>query len=329
SEMDEPYRENVAVSLNKLLEDLKIVKTVEERDVVLDSAISNILKETDNSSSTVEIINEIWKMDTETSKLLAKMLNYYDWSKIDEWNKYSAKVNELRESFVYQVPQDTELDKTKRQEETKLLLANTSEKVITALSLSKIEETDVLFTVIVKFATANEYNEEFGTRLYGFQTLSEIIDTIGYDDVQRELDETFTSMSNEIYSVLSQQKTNTDTGEYAITKICTLFGYNIPKFERPNFIESSSGNTSDGDSQGGPSGAIGEGTQYGSDDLVYDPITNKYVKYGEIIERYHALMLKKVEGGNLSDDEKSALEKYFDILYTGFDEEETENSENE
>lgn len=328
SEMEEPYKQNVVNALTKLLDDLKIVDTIEARDVVLDEAINTILVEVDNSSSTVEIVDELWKSDTKSTKLLAKLLNYYDWPKIDEWDKYVEKVTLFRESFTYQTPEDESVDEAKRQEETKLILASAGEKIITALSLSKIDKNDILYAMLLKYSSANEYNEEFGTRLYGFQTLSQMIDTLGYKDTQRELDGTFTSFTNEIFNVLSKQKENTDTGEYAITKICTLFGYKIPKFERPTFIESSTGDSNEDDNtQSGNSGTIGDGTQYGSNDLVYDPLTNKYVEYGVILQRYYTLMFGKLENGDYTDEEKLALEKYFDILYGGFDEENKEEAQ--
>ena len=66
---------------------------------------------------------------------------------------------------------------------------------------------------------------------------------------------------------------------------------------------------------------IGSGAVYGSDDLLLDPITNTYVEYGTILDKYYALMFGKVEEGNYTEQEKEAMEKYFAILYGGFDEE--------
>ena len=327
SEMDEPYRENTANALKTLIEDLKISTTTEARDISLEKAIDTILNENDLSSSAIEIISALWNIDSKTAKILAKAINYYDFPKNGEQEKFIVKITALREAFMYQVSENEKLDEAKRLEETKQLLVSTSEKIVTALTMSKISDSDSLYKVIFKLATVKEENEEFGTRVYGFQTLSTLIDTLGYTDTQRELDNTFTQLNNEILTVLLQQKTNTETGEYAITKICALFSYPIPKFERPILVESSTGDTGD-ENQSGVSGGIGEGTEYGSDDLVYDPISNKYVEYGVILDKYYELMFGKSENGNYTDEEKLAMEKYFDILYGGFDEED-ENTENE
>ena len=54
--------------------------------------------------------------------------------------------------------------------------------------------------------------------------------------------------------------------------------------------------------------------------MVLDPMTNKYVEYGTILERYYKLMFGKVEDGDYTEQEKEAMEKYFAILYGGFEE---------
>ncbi len=331
SETEEPFKANTVTALTTLLDELKTVTNITERDVALDKAIDTIYSETGLSSSAIEIINELWKTDNASSKLLAKAINYYDWPKLDEWDKFVAKISEVRASFNYTHPDGEELDEQKRLEATKQLYAMTSEKIITALTASKISDEDELYIVLLRLATANEVDEEFGTRVYGLQTLSELIDTLGYKDAQRELDATFTVLNNEIYKVLSQHQINTDTGEYAMTKLSVLFDYPLPKFERPQLIDSSTEDSGSDDNSSGNSGAIGEGTEYGSDDLVYDPFTNTYVEYGVILDKYYALMFGKLENGEYTDEEKLAMEKYFDILYGGFDEEnkENENTENE
>jgi len=326
TEMDEPYKENTVKALTTLLDELKTVTNVADRDVALESTIVAICYEMDASSSAIEIINEIWKSNTEATKLLAKAINYYDWPKIDEWEKFVAKITEARVALNYIAPKDEKTDEQKKLEATKALFQDMSDKIIEALSSSKISEDDELYITLLRLATANEVNEELGTRVYGLQTLSTLIDTLGYADAQRELDTTFTVLNNELYRVLSQHKINTSTGEYAITRICVLFNYPLPKFERPQLIDFSEDGSGSDDSSSGNSGAIGEGTEYGSDDLVYDPFTGEYVEYGVILDKYYKLMFGKLENGQYTDEEKKAIEKYFDILYGGFD---NKNEENE
>ena len=133
-----------------------------------------------------------------------------------------------------------------------------------------------------------------------------------------------------IFKSLSDHKVNTDTGEYAVTRICNLFGYKAPAFERPRLINSSIDSDGGNDEGGGGGGAIGGGATFGSDDLVYDPNTGEYVEYGEILARYYAIMYGKVDAGAYTEEEKTALEKYFAILQDGFpDEKEEGENENE
>ena len=328
SEMDSPYKENIAEDLTIMLDELKIATTEKGRDDALEKAVNAIYDETDNSSSAVEILNEIWKTNSDGAKKLAKALNYYDWPKIDEWEKFVAKMTEFRGTFNLTLNEEAENPEQERLAQEKLLFALVSENIITALNKSGADENSGIYIQLMRLAKANEVNEEFGTRVYGLFTLYEKIDEMGYKDAQREFDATLTALNNEFYKEMSQHAVNTNTGEYAMTRISSLFGYTLPKFKRPSLVDMSTDDSgSSGDDNSGVSGGIGDGTVYGSDDLVYDPYTNTYVEYGTILDKYYALMFGKLQNGNYTDEEKLAMEKYFDILYGGFDEGDTENEE--
>ena len=326
SEMDSPYRENVANDLTVMLDELKVATTEKERDSALDKAVNAIFDETDNSSNAVEILNELWKTNTDGAKKLAKALNYYDWPKIDEWEKFVAKMTEFRGAFNLTLNEEAENPEAERLTQTKMLFALVSENIITSLNKTGADENSEIYIQLMRLAKANEINEEFGTRVYGLFTLYEKIEEMGYKDTQREFDATLTALNNEFYRVMSQHAINTNTGEYAMTRISSLFGYTLPKFKRPSLVDMSTDDSggSEGDDSGA-GGGIGDGTVYGSDDLVYDPYTNTYVEYGTILDKYYALMFGKLQNGTFTDEEKIAMEKYFDILYSGFDESKTEN----
>ena len=75
-------------------------------------------------------------------------------------------------------------------------------------------------------------------------------------------------------------------------------------------------------------GGIGSGeTIYGSDDMVYDPDTGAYVKYGEIINAYYAKYSQLMIDGKLPEDVAKKLAEYFDTLFNGADKEETNNAD--
>ena len=149
--------------------------------------------------------------------------------------------------------------------------------------------------------------------------LSELLLAAGYEAFEREIDATVLALSADIFSAISGHRVNTETGESAVKKIGSIFDVDPIKFERPSFVEISGGDQGGDEDNAGGTGGIGSGTEYGSDDLVLDPYTNTYVEYGVIIERYYALMFGTLQSGAYSEAEKEAMQKYFDILYGGFE----------
>ena len=111
----------------------------------------------------------------------------------------------------------------------------------------------------------------------------------------------------------------------AVERIAAIMNTPLPSLERPRFSDGTSGGGGSSDEETGGGGAISGGTEYGSDDLVYDPYTNSYVPYGEVLDRYYALIIGGIENGNHTEEERAALMKYFSILYGGFEEGEENN----
>ena len=64
------------------------------------------------------------------------------------------------------------------------------------------------------------------------------------------------------------------------------------------------------------SGGLGTGEIiYGSNDLVFDPDTNTYRPYGEILNDYFAKVNEQILDGKTSNDITDAIEDYFDALF--------------
>ena len=321
SSMISPERENLSSELRSLLAKLKTVTSENDKDTALYGSFEKILGYVDSSSSALELIEEIWKSDNEEMRALAKALNYYDWPKSDEQNKFLEKLNAFASTLAHpdaDLP-DAELDKLTS--DTCATLIGASTDIATSLTRSGISVSDPLTAVLVKLGNANE--SDGGTRLLGLSALAERKDELGgYAQIQRELNSTLEALSGEIFSALCYHKDSTSVGEYAITRLSSIFGCSPPKFDRPTLVLTEGSGTSDENEEGGEGGAIGSGTQYGSDDLVYDPLTDSYVEYGTILERYYALAFGKLENEVYTEEERLAIEKYFDLLYGGFDDEE-------
>lgn len=308
SEMASPYRENVAAAVTTLLTELRAATTTRERDAALSKVIDEILKQTDASSSALELMNALWLCESESGKQLAKTLNYYDWPAEDAWESFSEQLEEFRLTLIF----------TTSASEANLLYATVGADITSALAISRVPQEDTLHTVLTRLAVAKEERED-GTHVWGLSTLSPLADTLWEADLQIELDNTLAAIGGALFTSLSQHAANTGTGEYAITRICTLFEHPLPTFERPQFRESIT-EDADGDSAaGGSSGSVGGGPTFGSDDLVFDPLTNEYVEYGTILQRYAEIYYAWMDGDH-TEEEKAAMEKYFDILKGGFKE---------
>ena len=120
-----------------------------------------------------------------------------------------------------------------------------------------------------------------------------------------------------------------DVGEYTITKLSTLFLVPAPEFERPDFVkynqtidDSVKDDNNDDENSGSEGGGVGEGSVFGSNDLVLDPITGEYVEYGTLLDKYYAVVFEKLQNGSYSDEQKKMIENYFALLYGGLKKEE-------
>ena len=199
------------------------------------------------------------------------------------------------------------------------LLASDASDISIALVKSGIDSTDALYAALTDLVATDPMTD--GSSYFGFLALSKLQAELGYATLEGQIDFTFAALTPVFYSAIEQSNINTATGEYAIKRICILFEYSFPTFERPILRDSSTQTGGDGgdDTVGGAMGGIGTGTVYGSDDLVLDPFTDKYVEYGTILDKYYSLMFGKTEDGDYTDEEIAALKKYFEILYGGFE----------
>lgn len=317
SEMQDPYKANIVLALTTLYTDIQEAETITQRDAVIQTAMNEINIQTDQSSSAVELMNALWSTNARAPRLLAKALNYYEWPKSSEWDRFTEQIQDLREGFIHDQATTEGADEQQIIEDTKNVFLTLNASILASLQGSGISSEDALYIVLTRLASATEVNPD-GTRIFGMSALAEYIVQNGYAKAQRELDGTITGLRGEIYRSLSIHKTNTDTGEYAMKTLASIFGVQAPEFKRPELYDSSSGSTGDGDG-GGADGGISGGPSYGSDDKVYDPFTNRYVEYGVILDKYYSIMFSKLNGESYTDEEKKALEEYFKILYGGFD----------
>lgn len=323
SQMESPHKDNSVAALQTLLETLKDIKTVRERDEALAKAMDELYRYTDESSTAVELVNALGACSSNRVKEFALALIYYDWLPGNEWDEFYAEMNTAREGFIHEAVEIEGADESMILSDTKELVNTAGSQISSALTASGVSDADALYAMIARYASANE-TEEDGDHIYGFSTIGAQADTLGYDGIQKELDSLLGGLNIEMFKILEQHAVNTDTGEYAMTRLSDLFDYPLPAFKRPDPIRTTSdnGGGETGDDTTSGNGGIGVGTVYGSDDLVLNPDTDEFVEYGTMIGTYEKIMRGRLENGEYTDEEKEAIKKYFEILYGGFEDEE-------
>ena len=315
SDMESPYRENIALALSEMLTELKAAEVMSERNAALDKTNSYILEQIDDSSSAVEIINALSRSSSSAVRKLAEAINYYEWKTNEEWDSYSNKLAEMR-SMLSHADEKLESPNTQKMaDDTRDLLSTVASEILSALSRSAVSSSDKLYVALLSFAQLNDESLAY----CGLGAIPALYPSAQYSELGVRIDESFAGSRIELFGALEVLEKNTEVGENALNRIASIFGYKLPKFDKPrmnNDEEETDSSTGDGSGNG----AIGEGTVYGSDELVLDPFTGEYVEYGTLIDRYYRIMFNKLQGDYYTDDEKAALEKYFEILYGGFDE---------
>ena len=123
---------------------------------------------------------------------------------------------------------------------------------------------------------------------------------------------------------MQAQKENDTVRKYVIRRLVEIF--NIPDELIPEDIKLNLGTNGDDYIYGEEedkdetlnSGGLGDGNQiFGSNDTVYDPVTNTHVPYGEILNAYYTKVTEQLLAGGVSDTLADFMRSYFDSLYDG------------
>ena len=129
------------------------------------------------------------------------------------------------------------------------------------------------------------------------------------------------------------QNVNRATVTEVNTELCNLFSISASELdsdipiadEDPEYIPSGPGENDEEDDKKDEitsgSGGLGTGDAvYGSNDLVFDPDTNTYVPYGDILNEYFGKANEQVLGGKTDEEISNAIADYFGTLFGGSDE---------
>ena len=141
-------------------------------------------------------------------------------------------------------------------------------------------------------------------------------------------DESFEDAAKTLGSTVIVQNVNKSTISIVINKLCNLFGITEDDVrEVAPDSDITIGAPSDGGDTGSDpddddtntsmgTGGLGSGNViYGSNDLIFDPFTNTYRPYGEIINEYFAKANEQITDGKTTQDVSDAAEEYFGALF--------------
>ncbi len=316
SEMTSPYREETVSILEALLQKIKTVETVDAMQETVNDSIAKIATVTDNSSHALELMEVLWSTEEENIRKLTEAINYYAWPSSDAWDKVETLITDFRTGFVHRGADDDIPDTEKMLSETKALLSEVAAYITLSIARAEMDPADPLAAVLLRMADADENNAD-GTHLWGLGTLT--AKELDYAALQAEIDITFGLLGGELLHALQIHAENTGTGEYAMTKLAVLFDCPSPTLKRPNLPQLEDDTQSNTPTPGRPGEGIGGGgTVFGSDDLVFDPLTGTYVEYGEILSRYREHKNNIINSGVYNEEDMQAIERYFNILQGGF-----------
>ena len=315
--MEEEFREPIIEELESLLAKLETITTMPDASAALTESMAVICSITYESSTATEMLNALWDSNDIYFRYLAKALDTSSLSEPD-WGDFAEKMVEYKSILM---GDNNEGDEALRGVASlKWALDNMNRKLDMTLQSSGLDSSDEIYAAIEELFNANPG---------GLNVILAAIDGYDDDEAREALDLCFNLKGRLIYDAIALNRVNAAAGERAMTRLAGLFPILLPEFERPEFVKNgesvdgSQGSASDKEDENGKNdGGIGEGATYGSDDLVLDPLTGKYVKYVELIDKYYALMNEKLNSGSYTEEQQEAIRKYFNLLYSGLEKEE-------
>lgn len=322
SDMEEEFRTPVADELKGLLNRLREIHTQPEMLAALDSSMAVICDITYESSTATEILNALWDSDDIYFRHLAKTLDTSEWSDPD-WGDFAEKLTAYAGVLMGDDKiQDEENSEgaISGKETLRFALDTMSRKLKSTLDSSGVGEDDEIYAAI---------NGLFNSNPGGFAPLLSSIDYIDEAGAREMLNTCLNLNSSPLFDAISLNKVNADVGEYVMMRLTSLFIVPLPEFERPEFVKNGESVGSDqgsgdddNDNNTNSDGGIGPGAIYGSNDLVLDPLTGEPTEYGDLLDKYNAIMYERLENGSYTEEQKEAIKKYFALLYSGIKKEE-------
>jgi hypothetical protein len=124
----------------------------------------------------------------------------------------------------------------------------------------------------------------------------------------------------QIGKALVQQRYDADMSAHVEARLLEIFGLSVqdlPGQEQGEGPQNPGDYEDDDDDQTITDGGMGSGELIlGSQDVIYDPNSDQYVKYSEVIHIYNAIFLEKKVDGALGEEIAALIESYFAALFS-------------
>ena len=193
-------------------------------------------------------------------------------------------------------------------EEFDVAIHELSEQIKMTLRNSNANDRDMLYTELERLANTLAGVEE---------KLESYTLTWGRMQVTDAFNAAYTQMGK----ALVQQRYDAEMGDHVQARLLEIFGLSAedlpgekPEDEGP---QTPGDYEDDDDDQPLTDGGLGSGELIvGSQDIIYDPSREDYVKYSEVIDLYNAIFLEKKVDGLLSEEMAELIQAYFTELFS-------------
>lgn len=282
SSIDVNLKDKYVSMLEKLLSDLsKTTKEKEMKKLVLE-VISNVKLELDKVNTNNEIYDVLRESNTSLIAIIGGLINQYD---IEDFSKSLENIIVLISGSSDAI---SEVDADFGQLLKKSNLSNTIAD-------------DELYCALIKLT----------------EDLNACADS---NNVNENVKKVISNSKNALINALQKQKDNFDEATYVEEKLIEIFNLDDNSSgddNNPNSGTQSGGNQSGQGKLPNQNGSGGLGTGdilFGSDDEFFDPNLGTVV-FGDVITKYYADIISKIDDGEVSDELREYLEKYFEYLF--------------
>ncbi len=284
SPMDQAPKDATVAQLESLLQFFEKNPTIKEslmKEKVVET-ITNIHKVVKDNSSYHALVEAMNRTTSEAVKHLAVGIRSLD------GNSVAERIEAAKKSF----------ENAGKADNAKLI----SESVDQALTESEISAEDPFYVTLKAFG----------------DEMAAVTD----ETTDEDLDAIFARAEEGLKEAVVQPKVNEEVEAEAINRLMELFGISkeqIPEDVLQDFNDGAiSGNPSDNEEEeenDSVVGGIGEGeNKFGSDDTIYDPYSQTWVSYGEVLARYNSIMMEYTTSDAAPEEIQRLLTYYYTVL---------------